>query len=177
MAAPNLTALFDFEGQFESATQGILTASGITNDISQQGIKEELINTGIALDVNPAIDELTQIPAPLNWPVGQPPPQEYFRYTGNLELRVEVARDLNAEDPGAGVDTMMSTIRGKLRALMMRCCMPYTDVNLPYYRVSDIKPNGTTTGFDSARNIDVCSLRFIITWAIKPTAWPAWVES
>lgn len=176
MAAPNLTALFDFEGQFEDAAQAILVATGIAAYISQQAAKMPLLNTGIGFDVNPAIDELTQIPAPNNWPVGQAAPQEYFRYTGNMEFRVEVPRD-NDNASVTGVDTLMQQIRGQIRAAMMRCCMPFTATNLPYYRVSDIRPNGTTTGYEAQRNIDFCSVRFVITWAIQPTAWPAWVES
>lgn len=176
MPAANLTELFDFEGQFESATQAILVATGIAAYISQQAEKMPLLSTGIGLDVNPAIDELEQIPAPSNWTAGQAAPQEYFRYTGNLELRVEVPRDQNGASV-AGVDTLMSQIRGQVRAAMMRSCMPFTQVNLPLYRVSDIKPNGTSTGYEAARNVDFCSLRFVITWAIQPTAWPAWVEN
>lgn len=176
MAAPNLETLFDFEGQFEQAAQAVLDANGVTAFISQQAEKLPQINTGIGLDINPALDELEQIPAPNNWPVGQPPPQEYFRYTGNLEFRVEVPRDDNASAV-SGVDTMMSELRGKVRAAMMRCCMPFNDSNLPYYRVSDIRPNGTTTGWEQVRNVDFCSLRFVITFAIQPSAWPAWVES
>ncbi len=176
MPATNLPELFDFEGQFETATQAILVASGIATYISQQAVKLPLISTALGLDVNPAIDELTQIPAPTNWPAGQPPPQEYFRYTGNLEIRVEVPRDQNGASM-PGVDTLLSQIRGQVRAAMMRSCAPYTDANLPLYRVSDIKPNGTSTGYESVRNIDFCSLRFVLTWAIQPGAWPAWVES
>lgn len=176
MPATNLPELFDFEGQFETATQAILVATGIAAYISQQAEKMPELNTGIALDVNPAIDELTQIPSPSNWPAGQAAPQEYFRYTASLELRIEVARDQNGASV-AGLDTMLSQVRGQIRAAMMRCVMPFTDANLPYYRVSDIKPNGTTTGFEAVRNTDFCSLRFVITFAIQPTAWPAWVEN
>lgn len=179
MAAPDLQTLFDFEGQFEDAAQAILVASGIAGYISQQAAKIPIINTGLGFDVNPAIDELTQIPSPNNWPAGQAAPQEYFRYTGNLEFRVEVPRDQETITPASAgsVDTLMRSVRGKLRATMMRCVMPFTDANLPYYRVSDIRPNGTTTGYEAVRNIDFCSVRFVVTFAIQPGAWPAWVES
>ncbi len=176
MSAPNLSALFDFEGQFETGAQAVLDTAGITAYLSQGASKLPLLETGISFDLMGALDELTQIPSPSNWPAGQAAPQEYFRYTGSLELRVEVPRD--QETPSVmGVDTLMSQIRGQVRAAFMRCVMPFTDANLPYYRVSDIKPNGTTTGYESVRNIDFCALRFVITFAIQPTAWPAWVES
>jgi hypothetical protein len=176
MPAANLTELLDFEGQFLNAAQAILVASGIAAYIDQQAVKLPLLSTGIGMDVNPAIDELTQIPAPSNWPNGQAAPQEYFRYTGNLEFRVEVPRDASAATI-TGLDALLSQIRGQIRAAMMRCVMPFTQTNLPYYRVSDIRPNGTATGYEAQRNIDFCSVRFVITWAIQPEAWPAWIES
>lgn len=176
MAAPNLTTLFDFEGQFEQAAQAILTASGIAAYISQEALKLPGLYTGVGFDVNPALDVLEQIPKPNNWPVGQAAPQEYFRYTGNLDFIAEVRRD-NQGASVTGVDTMMSQLRGQLRAAFMRCVMPFTNTNLPYYRVTDIRPNGTTTGFNQIENVDFCSVRFVVTFQIQPEAWPAWVES
>lgn len=183
MPAPNLPALLDFEGQFEVAAQQIMTANGITAYISQQNVKEELVSTGIGLDVSPAIDEQTPLspadggPAlPSNWPSGQPAPQEYFRYAGNLEFRIEVPRD--GETAGIpGLANFMGECRGKIRAAMMRCVMPFTAGNLPWLRVSNIRPNGTSTGWERERNVDFCSVRFEVTWSIQPSAWPAWIES
>jgi hypothetical protein len=177
MPATNLTELFDFEGQFEQAMQAILVANGITAYISEQTVKLPLLNTGIGFDVSPALDVLTDIPKPTNWPADTAPPQEYFRYTGTLEFRVEVPRDENGASV-TGVNTMMSQVRATIRAAMMRCCAPFTATNLPYYEIGDIKPNGTTSGRASngVRNVDFCSLRFVVTFEIRPTAWPAWVE-
>lgn len=176
MSAPNLTALFDFEGQFEAAAQAVMTANGITSFVSQQADKLPPISTGIGFDLGPAIDELTQIPAPTNWPTGQAAPQEYFRYTGTLEIRVEVPRDQESSSV-PGVENFIGELRGKVRAAMMLTVMPFSPTNLPWLRVSDIRPNGTSTGWDQPRNVDFCSLRFAITFAIQPGAWPAWIES
>ncbi len=183
MSAPNLPALLDFEGQFEAAAQAILTANGITAYISQQESKELLISTGIGFDTGPALDEKVLLdpaggyPAlPSNWTAGQPPPQEYFRYTGSLEYRIEVPRDQEGASL-PGVANLMGELRGKIRAAMMLCCAPFNATNLPYLRVSDIRPNGTTTGWERERNIDYLSLRFTITFAIVPGAWPAWIEA
>lgn len=176
MSAPNLPALFDFEGQFETAGQGIMAGLGITAYISQQNVKEELVSTGIGFDLGPATGDMTQIPKPTLWPADQAAPQEYFRYTGNLEFRVQVPRD--GETPTiADLDNLMGQFRGQIRSAMMLCVMPFTDANLPWLRVSDIRPNGTSTGWDRDLNTDYCALRFTITFAIQPTAWPAWIES
>lgn len=178
MPALNLRELFDFEGQFETAMQDVLATNGIAAYISEQAVKLPLISTGIGFDVSPALDVLTDIPKPTNWPADMPPPQEYFRYTGAIEFRVEVPRD-DAGNSLPGTASMMSQIRSTLRAAMMRSCAPFTAANLPWYEIGDIKPNGTTSGRASngVRNIDFCSVRFFVTFEIRPTAWPAWIES
>ncbi len=178
MAATDLTQLFDFEGAFEDAAQVILATNGITAFISQQADKIPLIAAEIGCDIGPAIDELNQIPAPTNWPANQAPPQEYFRYVAALEFVVEVPRDQEGQviDPSS-VATLLREVRGRIRAAMMRVVYPFNGTNLPLYKVTDIRPNGTTTGFEAKRNIDFCSLRFLATFEIRPDAWPAWVES
>lgn len=174
MAATDLPTLLDFEGQFEDAAQAMLAASSITAYISQQAVKKVLINTGLAFDTGAAVNELTQLALPPGWPVGQQPPQEYFRFTGNLTVQIEVPRDQNAPTPAPDVGTILRTMRGQLRALMLRVNMPFTDTNLPLLRVTDIRPGGATTGFESARNIDFCTLSFAISFLIKPDSWPAY---
>lgn len=176
MPAPNLPTLFDFEGQFEAAAQAVLTANGITSYLSQAKSKLPLLETAIALDVGPAIDELTQIPSPTSWPADQAPPQEYFRYPATLGLEVNVPRD----DNGAtlpGVTTLLSQIRGQIRAAFMRVVFPFNDSNLPYLRVSDIRPAGSLTAWRRETNVDFTSLRFAITFSIQPSAWPTWIET
>lgn len=172
--APDLPTLLDFEGQFELAAQKVMQAAGVLSFIDQQADKLPIINTGIAADLGSAFDELTQLALPSTWDPNSAPPQEYFRYTLNLELRVEVPRDQNQPSPAPIVDTMLRTIRGQIRAAMLRIFFPFNDSNVPYYRVSDIRPSGTQTGFESARNVDFCALRYVITFTIQPTAWPAW---
>lgn len=176
MPAPNLTTLFDFEGQFETAAQAILIASGIAAYISQEAEKLPLLETGIAFDVGPAIDEPTFIPKPNNWPANTAGPQEYFRYNGALTLEVNVARDQNGATV-TGVATMLSQVRAMIRAAFMRTVAPFTNSNLPYYRVTDIRPAGCTTAWRRETNVDFISLRFAITWEIQPTAWLAWIET
>lgn len=168
-AALSLSELFDFEGNFEDAAQAILTSAGINAYISQQTKKLPLINTGVNFDCGPAIDEVTFLPQG-GQPAGQSS-QEYFRYIGSLELRVEVNRD-TAKQPPADVPSFLAAIRAMVRASFMWSQWPFDDTNLPLYRVSNIRPNGSTDGFDGVRNVDVCTMRFEITFAIQPTAWP-----
>ncbi len=169
MPASDLAQLFDFEGQFEAAAQGVLDSSQIVSFISQAKKQLPLINTGIDFQCGEAIDNLTFLPLAS----GQTTPveQEYFRYTGTLELTVEVPRD-TARAPTDAVSSFLDQIRGLVRAAFTRSQWPFQDSNLPYYRVSDIRPMGTTTGFNQVRNTDEVSLRFLITFAIQPTAWP-----
>ena len=171
-AAPNLIVLFDFEGQFEAASVPVLAASGITGYISQQAVKLPLPYTGIAADAGPAKDQLTFLPSPPGW-TGESPPQDYYVYPLNLSLLCEVPRDANgAVDPN--VPTFLAELRARIRAAFMRILMPFDDTNLPYYRVTDIRPNGAQVGYDAKRNVDFVDVRFLITFEIKPDSWPAW---
>lgn len=174
--APDLPTLLDFEAQFEDAAEAILEAAVIAAFTSQENTKLPLINTGISADLGPAIDELTDLALPSTWDPAKTPPQEYFRFTLALEFRIEVPRDENTPTPPPAQVTVLRTIRAKIRAVMLRIMFPFNDSNLPYYRVSDIRPNGATTGeTGSSRNIDFCALRYLITFTIQPTAWPAYV--
>lgn len=173
MPAPSIEKLFDFEGSFETAAQTILVASGIAAFIDMQTLKLPPRNTGVLFDVGAATDDLTQIRKPVAWPAETPPPMEFTIYDGTLELAVEVERDDNAPNI-ASVATFMAEVRGKIRNTFMQTCFPFDGVNLPYYRVSRIKPMGTSTGYDRALNRDFCRLRFGVRWAILPDAWPIW---
>jgi hypothetical protein len=174
-AAPNLTALFDFEGQFEKAAQEIL--ADVLIDVYKTGDDQQVpvTNATIAFDVGPATEgKFAQLTAPASYPVGAPPPQEYFIYSASLEYRVEVPRD-DREPTIAGVESMLAQIRGKLREVMMQSVRPFNETNLPYYKVSRIRPDGASSG-EGANNTDRAFLRFALLFEIRKTAWPAWVE-
>ncbi len=169
-AAPSLTILYDFEGQFTAAAQAVLEATEIVAFITQSKKQLPLINTGVDFQLGEALDQLFFLP--LATGQTQPTEQEYMRYTGILELTVEVNRD-TARSPAEGVANFLAAIRGKVRGAFMRSQWPFQDSNLPYYRVSDIRPAGSVTGFDQTRNSDTSTLRFAVTFAIQPTAWPS----
>lgn len=179
MSAPNIAALLDFEGNFEAAVTAVLTAalnSAAPVYIAEQAQKMAFENAAVGFDLGPAIEELEQIPKPDNWPADTPAPQDYFRYTGVFTVRIEVVLDQNTATL-AGLASLAGQLRGLIRAAFMRSVMPFTDANLPYYRVSDIRPNGTNTGTLQTRNTFFTELRFLVTFAIQPAAWPAWVTS
>ncbi len=166
--APNWSALFDIEGHFESAAQGVLETAGLNAFISRQTDKLPLINTGIQFSVGPAIDELTLLPLDVGYTV---PDQEYFRYVGNLQLRLEVERDTQKPPDQAGVSSFFAQARSMIRRAFMRSQWPFRDTNLLYYRVSNIRPNGSTEGMDPVRNVDSLIMQFEVTFAIMPGAW------
>lgn len=178
MPAPNLTTLFDFEGQFEKAADEIL--ANVLIDAYQTGGDQQLplVNTGVFFDLGPAVEgKFAQLSPPSTWPTGEAGPQEYFIYTASLEFRVEVPRDDRAPTT-TGVDTMLSQIRGKLREEMMQCVHPFNDTNLPYYKVARIRPDGSSSGESGPpRNADRAFIRYAINFEIKKNAWPAWVEA
>ncbi len=170
MAAPSLAALLDFESAFETAAKTLLATSGINAFISQQAEKLPLINTGISFDLGAAYDELTILPQGGRSARDQ---QDFFRYTASLEFMVSVNRDTNRDPTQAGADSFLGQIRGLIRGAMMQSQWPFRDSNLPYYRVSQIRPNGTSTGYEQERNVDLVTLRFQIDFAIQPAAWPS----
>ncbi len=182
MAAPNLTALYDFEGQFESAAQAILADVLINAYVSGQDEQMPTPKTAIAFDLGPALENrFSPLPKPASWPAldayGKPKdnPREYFIYSAALEYRVEVPRD-DRQPTIAGVTSMLSQIRGKLREVMMLCVRPFNEENLPYYKVIRIRPNGANMGVNATGNADIVFLRYDLSFEIRPTAWPAWIE-
>jgi hypothetical protein len=175
MAAPNWETLYDFEGQFEAAANGILAAVLINAYVSGQDEQMPLLKTAIPFDVGPALEnKVAPLAKPAGWPADQDFPREYFIYSATLEYRVEVPRD-DRQPTVAGVSSMLSQIRGKLREVMMRCVRPFNESNLPYYKVIRIRPNGASTGVNSTGNADVVFLRYDLSFEIRPSAWPAWV--
>jgi len=168
--AANFVELFDFETHFEAAAQTILDTAGVNAFISRQTDKLPLINTGVVFSVGPAIDELTFLP--LDSGQSLPPSQEYFRYVGSLELRLEIERDTQKPPNSAGVSSFFAEARSLIRKAFRRSQWPFDDTNLEFYRVSNIRPNGGTEGFDQSRNVDSLILRFEITFAIMQDAWP-----
>lgn len=176
MPAPSLEVLFNFEGNFETVGQTVLANSGVVSFISQQQVqlfKGRDIYTGVGLDLGGAIDELAQIPKPGNWPVGMEPPVEFFRYDAQMVFRVAVKRDKNSS-PDPNVDTLFAYVRSKIRNAMMLCCAPFNGTSLPYYAVSNLRPAGSTWGYETARNIDFQEMRWALRFAINRSAWPAW---
>lgn len=170
MAAASLAALLDFESAFEAAAQAILTSSGINAYVSQQAQKLPPISTRLSFDTGPAYDELTLLPQG-----GQASQQEqdFFRYTGVLNIEISVSRD-QAPDPNqSGALNFLGQLRGLVRATFMQSQWPFQDSNLPYYRVSQIRPDGTSTGFEQKRNVDLVTMRFAVDFSIQPTAWPS----
>ncbi len=168
--ASNFAELFDFEGHFEAAAQSVLADVGLAAFISRQTDKLPLINTGVLFSVGPAIDELTFLPLGIS----QMPPrsQEYFRYVGDLQIRLEIERDTAKPPDLAGVSSFFAQARSLIRHAFMRSQWPFRDSNLLFYRVSNIRPNGVTEGLDVVRNVDSLIMRFEITFAIMQDAWP-----
>lgn len=176
MPATNLAQLLDFESHFEVAGQATLAAAGVTAYVEQTRQQLPLLNVGILFEVGPAFEERRFLTPPSNWPANTPPPQEYFRYSGTLVLRAECARDKNSTSyPDAR--NKLGELRGKIRSAFLRCVCPFPPASLPFYEVGDVRPGGALTGFESTRNVDFVELRFVVTWAILDSAWPAWIES
>ena len=170
MAARNLSELLDFEGAFERAAQTILDGLGFETLISQANVKAPLIYVKAYADLGPAIDELTILPLGGQTTQQQ---QDFFRYTLMLTTEVSVPRDTAKPAADAGVTSFLAQARAQIRAAFMMSQWPFQDSNTPFVRVSEIRPMGTSTGFLQPRNCDMTTLRFQITFAIQPTAWPA----
>lgn len=170
MAAPSLAALLNFEDQFEDAAQAILESAGVVSFVSQSKDKLPLVNTGVNFECGAALDTLNWLPNVSGQT--QPTQQEYTRYVGILELRVEVNRD-TAREPLPSTYNFLGSIRGLVRAAFLFSQWPFQATNLPWLGVTDIRPNGSSTGFDQVRNVDSFIQRYQVTFEIQATAWPA----
>jgi hypothetical protein len=168
--AANFAELFDFEGHFEAAAQVVLTESGINSFIARQTEKIPGISTGVVFSTGPALDQKTFLPIASGQTEAL---QEYFRYTGDLQLTVQVERDSPTTPRNAGVTSLFAEIRSLIRRAFMGSQWPFNDTNLEFYRVSNIRPNGSTEGVDQGLNRDTLIMRFEVTFAIMQDAWPA----
>lgn len=171
LAAPNLPAMYAFEENFTVALGAVMIAIGVPAYVDQQAAKIPITNVLSAVDIGNAIDEKTEVPVPADWPADQAPPQEYFRYPVNFEFVIGVPLDDNNATV-EGAETMVGQLTGLIRAGMSLISQPFTAENLPYYRVTDIRPAGTSAGVMQQKNVYVCTMRFVGTFEIRNTAWP-----
>lgn len=165
-----MDALYDFEGNFEIAAQAVVVSAGLVAYIQAVQSRMDLVYAGISFDAGAALDELIETPKPAGWG-DDPPPQEYFHYDGTLDFRVSVPRDKN-QAPNPDVESLMSFYRARIRNFFRLSCSPFTAINLPYYRVSSIRPQGGSHGYEAQRNLDFQNMRFAVRWQIAPDAWP-----
>lgn len=169
MAADNLYQLFGFADQFSDAAGGILAAAGFSNPYSR-GSSDAVTDTAtfIRFDPGPATGAVCLIPRG-----SYRGRSEYCQFTGTLAVQRQRPRKGNATVADIeGVQRELGRDAGKISACFLRARLPFTADNLPWLEVSDIRPQGAEFGVDERHHIDGVTLTWLITFAIRLSAWP-----
>lgn len=163
-AAPDTKAIYNFKGNFDKATCQVLSAAGCDALFLERGLKLLKLSGRIELtfDLGEALNTHTL-------PDGS---QVYDYYNGRLRLRVLTARRQSASFPETGVREIHDQmVCGILDALEERKG-PFTEVNLPWYKVNTIRPLGTRSDFNVIDFEDFTDVDFALEFGIRSTAWP-----
>lgn len=169
MAADNLYQLLAFSDQFSIAAGEILAAAGFTNPYSRGG-SAAITDTAtfVRFDLGGATGAVCLIPrGPYR---GR---SEFCQFTGALAVQRTRPRKANATvEDIAGIQRELGRDAGKIAALFLRARLPFTEENLPWLEVSEIRPQGVEFGVDEDRKLDGVTLTWSVTFAIRLSAWP-----
>lgn len=168
MPAPNNKILTNFEENIEKATLAAITAANIAGMRSTQEGEQPNFGVGIEFTLGAATGTMHRRPSPAS-----PPRMEYSEYVGVLEVQLKANRPTVGASTVAGIDTAFGVALGSLRELFMESEWPLNDTNLPYYRLSLLRPAGTPRGVTQGTEQDIATLRFDVKFCIRPDAWPA----
>lgn len=160
MAAPDLETLFKFEGEFESAAATFLnTATGIAVNTTLLATTLTAPRIDIALELGAAFDP----PTARN---GGASPNEIDFRAYNAAFNLDIITD-NA----TGQVSNHATYRAQVRVELMRSGANWGTVNLPYYDLKYIRPDGETYTTDG--DFNVTTMGYTIVFEIRDDAWPA----
>lgn len=164
MAAPNNATLLDYEGNIEDALATYL-ASVIT---STQVLTPRTLQTSQEILTTPRVTASLAVS-------GTNPNQQANRATdsgeydsfksGILSLTCVVRRDASGQSLG--------TLRGKVRAALLKPTAAFNGTNLPYYQVVTLREIGSSLSSDPENDEISSQLSYLIEWYIKPDQWAA----
>ena len=166
-AATSELQLFNFEYNFERATESVLEAAGYLNTYIQ-GANETLPTSRIEVTFasGQAINEALY---PLD-----PAQEVYDFFDGRLSLRIVTERNAEAGPSlTPGVGPLHEEWAAAVRMLLQERRQPFTETNLPYYAVKTIRQIGTQRDLDPRWLEDYTRIDFLVQFGIRSTAWPA----
>lgn len=158
MPAADIPTIYKFEDNIETAVVAILAAltSPITakkqrsDDTRSTPFSSVQFTTG---EANPGHEYAC--------PDGK---DRDVNYSGALSITIYTDRNRNASSHV----TLVSQIRAAFSHRDL-----FTTTNLPYYRIWNIRPTGTSLGVTEDDKIDVTTLSWEVGFEILTTAWPA----
>lgn len=169
MPADNLYQLYAFADQFSLAAGDILAAGGFANPYAR-GSSDAITDTAtlVRFDTGAATGAVALIPrGPYRGRA------EYCQFAGSLAVqRTRPRRDNDTVADVTGIQRELGRDAGKIAALFIRARLPFTEANLPWLEVSDIRLQGVEFGFDDKHKLDGVTLTWAITFAIRLSAWP-----
>ena len=100
---------------------------------------------------------------------------EYIRGTGQLAIRYRLPKTANTPSASLGVYRAIDEISAQIRSAFAMHNQHFTAGRLPYHAITDILRQAPSRGVDTAndRECQVIVERFLLTYEILPTSWPA----
>jgi hypothetical protein len=164
MAAPSNAVLLDYEGNIEDALRTHLATQLPTT----QCLSPRTLIADAAILTTPRVTVAVQI-------TGTNENQQDNRDTdgseydshklGTVTLVCATRRD--------GTGQALGTLRGSVRAAMIRAEQALNVVNLPYYQVITLREGSATMGSDPANDEIFTSLTYAIEFYIRRSQWAA----
>ena len=106
--------------------------------------------------------------------VGGQPVTDFCEYTGTLSVDLGVAREENTPSGGADAPVVSRALTAELaaiRALFLNHPNPFVN-RLPYWQVTELRPQPTAYDLDPERQIDFATLSWQLTLTLLPGAFP-----
>jgi hypothetical protein len=164
MAAPSNAVLLDYEGNIEDALRTYLA----TELPTAQCLSPRTLISDAAILTTPRVTVAVQI-------TGTNANQQGTRTTdsseydshklGTVTLVCATRRD--------GTGQSLGTLRGAVRASMIRAEAALNGTNLPYYQVITLREGSATMGSDPANDEIFTSITYALEFYIKRDQWAA----
>ena len=156
MSAPDYETIYDFEGAIETAVKTLLTNNSITAYRQRDASEVSTPFAAVKFSGVAATGHMAKLPN------GDMRPDQF---AGQLEILTETNRSQNDADH--------TTVRAKIRNLIYKFQETLTKTLLPYHAIYESMETSSISGVDSENNVDITTINFRLSFAIRSDAWPA----
>ncbi len=164
MPATSKKQIYNFEGPFQRAFEGVMNAAGYGQTFVERSMEtlppsriEVMFSAGAAINQETLADGS----------------HVYDFYDGSLVVRIVTERPSNSPSLIDGVKDLHEEWAAAVRASMEERLTPFNATNLPYYSVQTIRPLATTRDLYPRWLEDFTRLEFFVQFGIRSYEWPA----